>query len=77
MKETWYTIYDTKGKEAGEVLLEGRVERRENNDRAMGEIGRNLLRYAGYATGCWRPRRPRVGFAWVRLCVCTKLACFT
>lgn len=44
MKDAWHTVYDAKGKVAGEVLLEGRVDRREDKERAMGEVGRNLLR---------------------------------
>ncbi|CAM9628534.1 unnamed protein product [Ascophyllum nodosum] len=39
-KESWYTIYDARGKEAGEVLLETRVGRRRDTDREVGKSGK-------------------------------------
>lgn len=42
--ETWYSIYDDKGKESGEVLLETKVEGPQYANREMEETRGNLPR---------------------------------
>ena len=44
MQGKWYKLYDPNGREAGEILLEGRLSRREDKSEAMREHGQDLLK---------------------------------
>ncbi|CAM9197412.1 unnamed protein product [Choristocarpus tenellus] len=43
-KDGWYSIYDSKGQEAGKILVEGYIERGNPNRALGGELGRSHFR---------------------------------
>lgn len=78
MMETWYSIYDEKGKESGEVLLEAKVEEtgRDVQGAYMSHGGpllsRQNVRFQERVTGV--PLKRSVRYVWSRSCFLAKAA---